>query len=114
MVPAAVLTQSKSVPITAVRPVSTAVPKTSVTRPRQAKTIVTKPNSPHRRHINCSPSLNASNSPSRVTTVKASMVSAAKGLQGKWEWKPKCLILDHASLNTSASITLKRVIHNML
>nr|GEY45856.1 hypothetical protein [Tanacetum cinerariifolium] len=39
VVPAAVLTQSKLVPITVVRPVTTAVPKTNVTRPRQAKTV---------------------------------------------------------------------------
>nr|GEV58915.1 putative ribonuclease H-like domain-containing protein [Tanacetum cinerariifolium] len=114
MVPAAVLTQSKPVSINVVRPVSTVVPKIKVTRPRHAKPIVTKTNSPPRRHINCSPSPKASNSPPRVTAVKALMVNAAKGMQGKWEWKPKCLILDHVSRNTSASITLKRVIHNML
>nr|GEU95627.1 putative ribonuclease H-like domain-containing protein [Tanacetum cinerariifolium] len=56
VVPTAVLTQSKLVPITVVRPVTTAVPKTNVTRPRQAKTVVTKPNSQPRRHINSSPS----------------------------------------------------------
>nr|GEZ01683.1 hypothetical protein [Tanacetum cinerariifolium] len=55
MVPAAVLTQSKPVPITAVRPVNSVVPKTSVTRPKQVKPIVTKPDSPTRRHINHSP-----------------------------------------------------------
>nr|GEX82852.1 hypothetical protein [Tanacetum cinerariifolium] len=51
VVPAAVLTQSKLVHINVVRPVSTNVPKTSMTRPRQAKTVVTKTNSPPRRHI---------------------------------------------------------------
>nr|GEX11683.1 putative ribonuclease H-like domain-containing protein [Tanacetum cinerariifolium] len=86
-------------------PVSTAVPKFSVTRPRQAKTVVTKTNLPPKRYINRSPSLKPSNFPPKVTAVKASMVNAA---QGKWEWKPKCLILDHVSRNTSASITLKR------
>nr|GEX84585.1 ribonuclease H-like domain-containing protein [Tanacetum cinerariifolium] len=55
MVPAAVLTQSKPVPITDVRPVNSVVPKTSVTRPKQVKPIVTKPDSPTRRHINHSP-----------------------------------------------------------
>nr|GEZ09424.1 retrovirus-related Pol polyprotein from transposon TNT 1-94 [Tanacetum cinerariifolium] len=44
-----------------------------------------------------------SNSPPRVTAV-----NAAQGMQGKWEWRPKCLILDHVSRNTSASMTLKR------
>nr|GEU40246.1 hypothetical protein [Tanacetum cinerariifolium] len=42
----------------------------------------------------------------------ASMVNAAKVVQGKWEWKPKCLILDHVSRNTSASMTLKRFDYN--
>nr|GEW23435.1 ribonuclease H-like domain-containing protein [Tanacetum cinerariifolium] len=73
------LTQSKPVPITAVRPVTTAVPKIKVTRPKQAKPIVTKPNSPTRRHINRNPSPKASNSPPRVTTVKARVVNAAQG-----------------------------------
>nr|GEU56926.1 hypothetical protein [Tanacetum cinerariifolium] len=52
-----VFTQSKLVPINAVRPVRTTVPKLKVTRPRHAKPIVTKTNSPTRRHINRSPSL---------------------------------------------------------
>nr|GFA09551.1 putative ribonuclease H-like domain-containing protein [Tanacetum cinerariifolium] len=89
VVPAAVLNQSKHVPITAVRSVSTAVCKISVTRPRQTKTVVTKPNSPPRRHINRSPSLKPNNSPPRVTSVKAPVVNAAQGnpqhaLKDKW------------------------------
>nr|GEX31120.1 hypothetical protein [Tanacetum cinerariifolium] len=75
---AVVLTQSKLVPITAVRPVTTAVPKTSVTKPRQAKTIVTKPNSPPRRHINRSPSPKSSTFPLKVTAVKAPMVNVSQ------------------------------------
>nr|GEV34742.1 putative ribonuclease H-like domain-containing protein [Tanacetum cinerariifolium] len=71
---------SKPVPITAVRPVSTIVPKISVTRSRHAKTIVTKTNSPTRRHINRSPSLKVNNFPPRVTVVKAPMVNVAKGV----------------------------------
>nr|GEX98179.1 ribonuclease H-like domain-containing protein [Tanacetum cinerariifolium] len=61
------------------RPVTADVPKISVTRPRQAKTVVSKPNSPPRRHINHSPSPKASNFPPTVTTIKAPMVNAAKG-----------------------------------
>nr|GEW34884.1 hypothetical protein [Tanacetum cinerariifolium] len=71
MVPAAVFTQSKPVSITAVRPVSTDVPKIKVTQPRHANLIVTKSKSPIRRHITCSPSPKTSNSPPRVTVVKA-------------------------------------------
>nr|GEX72680.1 hypothetical protein [Tanacetum cinerariifolium] len=39
--------------------ITAAVPKPHVTRPRQAKTVVTKPSSPPRRHINRSPSSKA-------------------------------------------------------
>nr|GEV02607.1 hypothetical protein [Tanacetum cinerariifolium] len=73
VVPAAVLTQSKLVPITVVRPVTTTVPKINVTRPIQAKTVVTKPNSPPRGNINRSPSPKACNFPLKVTAVKALM-----------------------------------------
>nr|GEX45837.1 putative ribonuclease H-like domain-containing protein [Tanacetum cinerariifolium] len=97
VVPAAVVTQSKPVPITTARPVSTAVPKIKVTRPRHVKPIVTKNKSPNKRHITRSPSSKASNSPPRVTAVKALVVNAAQGLQGKWEWKPKCSVLDHGN-----------------
>nr|GFB79826.1 hypothetical protein [Tanacetum cinerariifolium] len=81
MVPAVVLPQSKPVPITAVRPVSTTMPKIKVTRPRHVKPIITKSNSPARRHINRSPSPKASNSPPRVTVVKAPVVNDAQEIQ---------------------------------
>nr|GEU86825.1 ribonuclease H-like domain-containing protein [Tanacetum cinerariifolium] len=78
-----VITQSKPVPITAVRPVSTAVPKTRVTRLKQVKPLVTETNSPIRRHINRSLSLKASNSPSRVTAVKAPVGNLQHALKDK-------------------------------
>nr|GEY65991.1 retrovirus-related Pol polyprotein from transposon TNT 1-94 [Tanacetum cinerariifolium] len=113
VVPTAVLTKSKLVPITAARPVIAAVLKSHVTRPRPANSIITKPYSPPRRHIDSSPSSKASNLPPKVMAVKVPQVNAAKGVQGKWEWKPKCLILDHVSCHTSASITLRRLITMM-
>nr|GEV26599.1 hypothetical protein [Tanacetum cinerariifolium] len=79
MVPAAILTQSKSVSITIVRPVSAAVPKIKVTRPTHVNLIVTKSKLPIIRHITHSPSPHTSNSPPRVNVVKAPMVSAAQG-----------------------------------
>nr|GEY87476.1 copia protein [Tanacetum cinerariifolium] len=85
-------------------PITTAVPKPHVTRPGPAKTVVTKDHSPPRRHINRSPSPKASTFPPKVTAAKAPMVNA---VQGKWEWKPKCPILDHDSQHLSASMTLK-------
>nr|GEX09097.1 ribonuclease H-like domain-containing protein [Tanacetum cinerariifolium] len=79
VVPPAVLTQSKLVLINAVSPVSTIVPKIKVTKPRQAKTTVTKTTTPPRRHINRSLSPKASTFPPKVTAVKAPMVNAAQG-----------------------------------
>nr|GEV36507.1 hypothetical protein [Tanacetum cinerariifolium] len=84
MVPAAVLTQSKLVSITAVIPVSVVVPKIMVTRPRHAHLIIKKSKSPIRRHITRIPSLKASNSPHRVTVAQALVLSVAKGKKGKW------------------------------
>nr|GEW28506.1 ribonuclease H-like domain-containing protein [Tanacetum cinerariifolium] len=52
-------------------PVSTDVSKTSVIRPKQVKPIVTKTNSPPKRHTNRSSFPKVSNSPPRVTAVKA-------------------------------------------
>nr|GEW59592.1 hypothetical protein [Tanacetum cinerariifolium] len=112
MVPTAVLTKSKPVFSTAIRPVSADVPKIMVTRPRLAHPIITKSKSPIRRHITCSPSLKTSNSPPRVTVAQALVVSTAQGMQGKWVWRPKCPILDHDSRTTSASMTLKQFDYN--
>nr|GEU39858.1 putative ribonuclease H-like domain-containing protein [Tanacetum cinerariifolium] len=80
IVPATVLTQSKPVSITAVRPISVVVPKIRVTGPRHAKPTVSKFNSAIRRHLTRRPSLKASNSPPRFTAVKAPVVSVAQGV----------------------------------
>nr|GEZ77079.1 hypothetical protein [Tanacetum cinerariifolium] len=55
----------------------------SETKPKQVKPIVTKPNSPKRRHITRSPSLKASNSPPRVTAVKAPLGNPQHALKDK-------------------------------
>nr|GEW43866.1 ribonuclease H-like domain-containing protein [Tanacetum cinerariifolium] len=51
-----VLIRSRLVPLNVARPINTAVPQTKVTRPRPAKTVVTKPHLPPRRTINHKPS----------------------------------------------------------
>nr|GEV21048.1 hypothetical protein [Tanacetum cinerariifolium] len=71
VVPTAVLTRSRLIPLHAARPVNTVVPQTKVTKPRPAKTVGIKPHSPPRRIINHRPSPQASNFPQKVTTVKA-------------------------------------------
>nr|GEU61467.1 putative ribonuclease H-like domain-containing protein [Tanacetum cinerariifolium] len=83
MVPAVVLTQSKPVSITAVRPVCAAVPKIMVTRPRHAHSINTKSKSPIRRHITRSPSLKTSNSPPRVVVAQATVGNLQYALKDK-------------------------------
>nr|GFA83680.1 hypothetical protein [Tanacetum cinerariifolium] len=95
---------------TKIPPVTAAVPKYHVTRPRPAKPIITKPHSPPRRHINHSPSPKATNFPLKVPDVKASMVNDVKGVQGKWEWTPKCTILYHG--NPQHALKDKGVIDN--
>nr|GFC56111.1 hypothetical protein [Tanacetum cinerariifolium] len=47
-----------------------------------------------------------------VNAAKPSAVSAAQNNHGKWVWRPKCLVLDHALRTTSASMTLKRFDYN--
>nr|GFB60438.1 hypothetical protein [Tanacetum cinerariifolium] len=81
VVPTAVIPKSKLVFINAARPITADVPKINVTRPRQDKPIVTKPNSPTRRHINRSPSIKASNFPPKVIAVKVPQINAAKRAQ---------------------------------
>nr|GEY32895.1 uncharacterized mitochondrial protein AtMg00810-like [Tanacetum cinerariifolium] len=78
VVPTTVLTTSKLVPLTAARPITT-VSQPHVTRPRPAKTIVTKPHSPPKRTINRSSSPKPSNFPPKVTSVKAPKVNVVKG-----------------------------------
>nr|GEU63530.1 ribonuclease H-like domain-containing protein [Tanacetum cinerariifolium] len=51
----------------------------SETKPRHAKILVTKSKSPPRRYINRTLSQKSSNSPPRVTVVKAPLVNAAQG-----------------------------------
>nr|GEV23848.1 hypothetical protein [Tanacetum cinerariifolium] len=69
-VPTAVLTQSKPVSNTTVRPVSDALPNITMTRPRHTHQVVTKSKSPIRRHLTHNLSPRTSNSPLRVNTVQ--------------------------------------------
>nr|GEX55703.1 putative ribonuclease H-like domain-containing protein [Tanacetum cinerariifolium] len=102
IVPAAVITKSKSVSVTAARPVSAAVPKIMATKPRHARSLHTETNSNIRRHKTHSKFSKTSNSSSKVTATHAKVVSAAKG---KWVWRLKQHIPNHDS---SASKLLKR------
>nr|GEU90008.1 hypothetical protein [Tanacetum cinerariifolium] len=102
MVPTAMLTQSKPVFNSAVRPVSAAVPKIMVTRPRLAHPIVTKSKSPIRRHITRNPSPKTSTSPLRVTAAQALVVSYAQGVQGTWG-NPQHALKDKGVIDSGCS-----------
>nr|GFB47251.1 hypothetical protein [Tanacetum cinerariifolium] len=106
IIPAAVLTKSKPESVTAVRPVSAAVPNIMISRPRHALLLNTRSNSTIRRHKTCSQSSKTSNSSPKVTAAKASVVSVVKGKKGKWVWRPKCSILDHDSRTTGSNSVL--------
>nr|GEW00161.1 retrovirus-related Pol polyprotein from transposon TNT 1-94 [Tanacetum cinerariifolium] len=84
LVPTVVLTGSRLVPLNTAIPVTTVVPYNNMTRPRPAKTVVTKPHLPPRRTINHRPSPPASTFPQKVTTVKAPQVNTVKGVKGNW------------------------------
>nr|GEZ39726.1 ribonuclease H-like domain-containing protein [Tanacetum cinerariifolium] len=88
VVPISVLTRSKLVPLTAARPIITAVPHNNMIRPRLANTVGTKPHSPPRRTINHRPSPPASNFAPKVTTAKAPQVNAVKdsGCSRHMQW----------------------------
>nr|GEZ30170.1 hypothetical protein [Tanacetum cinerariifolium] len=77
------LTQSKPVVNTNVRPVSVAVPRIMVTRPRLAHPIVTKSKSPIRMHITRSPSPKTSNLPPKVTAAQAPVGNPQYALKDK-------------------------------
>nr|GFA01795.1 hypothetical protein [Tanacetum cinerariifolium] len=96
-VPAAVFTKSKPVSVTVARPVSAADPKIMAAKPRHAYSLHTKNNPIIRRHQTPSKFLKTSNSSPKVTIAHAKVVSAAKGMKGKWLWRPKHQIPNHDS-----------------
>nr|GEZ21996.1 putative ribonuclease H-like domain-containing protein [Tanacetum cinerariifolium] len=102
MVLTAVLTRSKPISNTVVRPVSAALPNIIVTRPRHAHHVVTKFKSPIRRHTTRRPSLKTSNSPLRVIAVQAPVVSVAQGAQETWG-NPQQALKDKGVINSRCS-----------
>nr|GFC20923.1 hypothetical protein [Tanacetum cinerariifolium] len=97
-----VLTKSKPVYVTTVRPVSVVVPKIMMTRPKHAHSIDTKSKLTFRRHITRSKSPKINNSPPRVTAAQAPVVSAAKGKKGKWG-NPQHVLKDKGVIDSGCS-----------
>nr|GFB82236.1 hypothetical protein [Tanacetum cinerariifolium] len=83
IVPAAVLTKSKPVSVTAARPVSVAVPKIMATKPRHARSLNTKSNSIIRRYKTYSQSSKTSNLSIKVTVAQAQVGNPQYALKDK-------------------------------
>nr|GEV37017.1 hypothetical protein [Tanacetum cinerariifolium] len=79
VVPTTVLTRSKLVPLTVVRPVTTSVSSNNVIRPRPAKTVGTKPHLPPRKTTNRRPSPPASNFPLKVILLRLLRLMLLRG-----------------------------------
>nr|GEU33981.1 uncharacterized mitochondrial protein AtMg00810-like [Tanacetum cinerariifolium] len=115
VVPTTVLTRSRLMSFNAARPVPTVIPQSTVKSLRPVKHVVNKAHSPIMRPINYRPSTKNSNFNKKVNTVKVNKVNVVQGTKGNaekalvnWVWKPKCIVLDHVSRLTSASMTLKK------
>nr|GEW56166.1 hypothetical protein [Tanacetum cinerariifolium] len=74
VVPTAVLTRSRLVPLNVVKPVTTVVPQTHVKHQRPVKHVVNKPHSLIRRPINHRPAPKIRNFHQKVTTVKTKKI----------------------------------------
>nr|GEY79498.1 putative ribonuclease H-like domain-containing protein [Tanacetum cinerariifolium] len=83
VVPTAVLTRSRLVPLNAARPVTTVVPQTNVKHQRPAKHVVNKPHSPIKRPINHRSPPKTSNFHEKVTNVKAKQGNPQQALKDK-------------------------------
>nr|GEW91775.1 hypothetical protein [Tanacetum cinerariifolium] len=102
IVPTAVLTKSKPVSVTVVRPVSAAVTKIIISRPRHAHSLNIKSNSTIRRHKTRNQFSKTNNSSSKVTTAKALVVNAIKGKKGKWG-NPQYALKDKGVIDSGCS-----------
>nr|GEU49368.1 hypothetical protein [Tanacetum cinerariifolium] len=83
VVPTAVLTRTCLVSLNVARPVSTAVPQTTVNSPRPVKHVVHKAYSPIRRPINHKPTTKTSNFNQKITTVKVNKGNPHHALKDK-------------------------------
>nr|GEX90080.1 hypothetical protein [Tanacetum cinerariifolium] len=102
VVPTAVLTRFRIVPLSTARPVNTTVPQNKEHHQRPVPHGVHKPHSPKRRHINRRPSPPASNFHHKVTTAKASQVNVVKGVKGNWG-NPHHALMDKGVIDSGCS-----------
>nr|GEU33426.1 hypothetical protein [Tanacetum cinerariifolium] len=102
VVPIALLTRSRLVPLNAARPVTTVVPQTTMKNQRPVKHVVNKAPSPIRRPINHRSSPKHRNFHKIVTTVKVNNVSTVKGTKGNWG-NPQLALKDKGVIDSSCS-----------
>nr|GEX37463.1 hypothetical protein [Tanacetum cinerariifolium] len=102
VVPTTILTRYRFVPLTAPRPVTTAVPQTKVHHQRPSKHGVTKAYSLIRRPINLRPSPTYSNFHQKVNTVKATQVNVVEGVKGNWG-NPQRALKDKGVIDSGCS-----------
>nr|GEW33662.1 ribonuclease H-like domain-containing protein [Tanacetum cinerariifolium] len=102
VLPTAVLTRSRLVPLTTARLVTTVVPQTKVQRQRPSKHGVTKAHSPIRRPINLKTSSIHSNFHQKVTTLKTNQVNAVKGVKENWG-NPRHALKDKGVIDSGCS-----------
>nr|GEZ27760.1 hypothetical protein [Tanacetum cinerariifolium] len=102
VVPTAVLTRSRLVPLNTARPVTPVVPQPIMKHQRLSKHVVNKPHSPIRRPINHRPSLKNSNVHQKVTTVKTKQVNAIQGTKGNWG-NPQQALKDKGVIDSGCS-----------
>nr|GFC64256.1 hypothetical protein [Tanacetum cinerariifolium] len=84
VVPTVILITSRLVPLNTARPVTTAIPKSTVKSPRPVKHVVNKAHPPIRRHLNHRPAPRTSNFNNKVTIVKVKKVNVVQGTKGNW------------------------------
>nr|GEV87897.1 copia protein [Tanacetum cinerariifolium] len=110
VVPTAVLTRSRLVPINAARPITTVVPHPTIKSLKPVQHVVNKAHSPIRMLINHIPAPKNSNFYQKVTTVKAKKVNAVKGTKGNWLPNENHVLLRVPRENNMYNVDLKNIV----
>nr|GEW48737.1 retrovirus-related Pol polyprotein from transposon TNT 1-94 [Tanacetum cinerariifolium] len=102
VVPTAILTRSRLVPLNAARPITIVVPQPTMKSTKPVKHVVNKEHSPIRRPSNHRPAPKNSNFHQKVTIVKDKKVNAVKGTKGNWG-NPQQALKDKGVINSGFS-----------
>ncbi|GKD91381.1 hypothetical protein Tco_1366888 [Tanacetum coccineum] len=124
MVPRTVLTKSGPISLNAARLVNNVQPRTTLNNVGPIKNVINNAYSTARRPFNKITAANNNNFTKKVNIVKGTrintarpkaVISVVKGNKGNaikasacWVWGPNHKVLDHVSINNSASMSFKR------